>query len=431
MPPHKSRIIPIFLAAGITLSLLFTLLSVSTFAQGSPTPTPFVEDWYLDTEREWDDNRFAEPGTSVGDASWAVGESSFSSSYPDGFSFTVNASSDQGDIVTASVIWSHTPDELQRREVRNVPASGEITLPVRLGEPLAPFAAVNYYWSFIDSEGNRFRTEWIVGNEFLPNNLELWQRFESEDIILVLEGDLPDELVDMTFDAMEQQRETFKQAWGRTLSYKPRVVLFADREEFDRVFGLFFVSVVGRTDSRWGATVQVVVDNDLTDLAYGTVPHEIAHLYQFDVVGDDGFPAGSWFSEGNATLFELSQPYDYLDRVRNFADRDELPSLLLGSYDTLFASSVGSDGLGRLGYDIGYSFFHWMVLNYGLDAHRVMVEALIDGADRNEAIQQAIGLPLSEIETNWARWLGADGPAPTPPPINEIRFPPTPTPFGQ
>lgn len=431
MPVTKSRIIPIFLAVGMTVSLLFSLLSVSTFAQGTPTPTPYIDSWYLETNTKWDENRFAEPGTSVGTANWIISESAFRSNYPDGFTFAVNASSDQGEIVTASVVWSHTPYELQRREARSVPNNGRITLPVILPDPLAPFAAVNYYWSFIDSEGNRFRTNWIVGNEFLPDNPEEWTRVESEDIILVLENELPDELIDMTLDAMEQQRSTFKAAWGGVLSYKPRVVLFADQTEFSRVFGNFFGSIIGRTDSKWGATVQVVTDDDLTDLAYGTVPHEIAHLYQFDVVGESGFPAGSWLSEGNATLFELSQQYDYIARVKNFAARGELPSLLLGSYDTLFATTIGSDGLGRLGYDVGYSFFHWMITTYGLDSHRVMVEALAEGVERNAAIEQAIGMSALEIETAWARWLGAEGPAPTPPPLTEMRFPPTPTPFGQ
>lgn len=430
MQPHKSRIIPIFLAAGITLSLFFTLISLSTFAQGAPTPTPFVEDWYISDETKWTDNRYAEPGTSEGNANWTVSASSFSNTFPSRMFFAVNASSDQGEIVTASIIWSHTPNELTRRELRNVPADGEITIAVSTDGPLAPFAAVNYYWSFIDSAGNRFRTDWIVGNEFLPPDPENWTRVESEDVIIVLQKGLPDSLIDMTFDAMQQQRATFKAAWGRLLSYKPRVILFADAQGFNDVFGSFFGSVIGRTDPSWGATVQVVVDDDLTDLAYGTVPHEIAHLYQFDLVGD-GFEAGTWFNEGNATLFELNQQYDYIARIKTFAARGELPSLLLGSYDTVFSISVGSDGLGRLGYDLGYSFFHWMVTTYGLDSHRVMVEELANGASRNEAIQAAIGLSLVEIETAWARWLGADGPAATPPPLNEMRFPPTSTPFGQ
>ena len=93
----------------------------------------------------------------------------------------------------------------------------------------------------------------------------------------------------------------------------------------------------------------------MRDIAYGTVLHEIAHLYQ------DAFtfmPAGNWFIEGNATFFERQQYYDYEAAV-DAAAAGQLPALLEGT-------GPGVSGVTRAGYDIGYTFWVWLTDNYGL-----------------------------------------------------------------
>ena len=426
--PRRIGIIPVMMIFGITLSILFAAISVVTFAQGDPTATPIVDNWYLDTNAEWEDARYAQPGTSEGNANWVVEEPEFQSDYPRGFTFTIHAESDQADIVVASVIWSHTPNFLQREETQFIPNNGNITVVHRLRDVLPPWVAVNYYWSFIDAEGNRWRTDWIVGEEYRPPNAQLWTRLETEDVIVVAQNGLPAEATTQTIEAMEVQHETFKQAWGGALSYTPRVILFENRYDFNEWLGGFNTSILGITSDEWGATVQILENGDLIDLTYGTVPHEIGHLYQFDFVGEDGFPAGSWFTEGNATLFEITQMYDYEDRVRNLAETGDIPSLLDTSWR---ASFVGADDIGRLGYDVGFTFWKWVVTNYGLEGHRAIIDQLALGVSREEAIFNALGVSLASIEYEWAIWLGADAPAPTPVPLPTIdmRFPPTMTPF--
>lgn len=422
-------IVPAFLIVGLTISLLFAAISVTTFAQGDPTPTPFVDSWYIENP-DWD-APYPEPGTSVGDATWVIDEATFVSEYPRGFTFSIQASSSVAPITVASIIWSHTPNELQRIELQNVPADGTLRIQHRLTDSLPPWAAVNYYWSFIDANGNRFRTTWFNGQEYLPDDPQNWTRVESEDVIIIAQNDISADAIPQTIDAMAQQRATFLQAWGALLPYKPRVILFSSRDDFNTWFrSSFGTAILGITDPAWGATVQVRDPQDpLQDLTYGTVPHEIGHLYQFEFVGDRGFPAGSWFTEGNATLFELSQLYDYENRLRNIAIDGDLPPLLVN--DSLFAISAGPDEIGRFGYDIGFTFWKWFITEYGLDGHRQLVEQLAVGVDRNDALENVTGLSIFEIETAWAQWLGADGAAPpilTPSQI-EYQFPATPTPF--
>ncbi|PJF44353.1 MAG: hypothetical protein CUN55_04385 [Phototrophicales bacterium] len=425
---RPASIVPALLSIAMLISLLFTSISIATFAQGDSTPTIAVDEWYLETDVEWN-NPYPRPNTIVGDAIWTVEAATFTSQYPSGFEFSVRVHNDTAPITLASVIWSHTPNELQRIETQNISADGQVRIRYRVEGVLPPWVAVNYYWSFVDAEGNRYRTNWFVGAEYLPNNPESWTRAESEDVIVVAQNTLPDDAIANTLDAMHQQRETFLQAWGALLPYKPRVILFGDQRAFNEWLGSTNSSILGLTEPEWGATIQVLnPDDTLADLTYGTVPHEIAHLYQFEFVGDRGFPAGSWFTEGNATLFELSQMYDYETRIRNIALEGNLPPLL--ENESFFAMSFGPDNRGRYGYDVGYTFWRWFIQEYGLSGHYQLITKLKEGETRNQALEQITGLSLYEIETRWAQWLGAESAAP--PlivPSTEYRFPPTATPF--
>ncbi len=419
-------IIPALLGLGITITLLFAAINLQVIAQGDPTPTPSIEEWYLQDTIDWN-LPYSEPGTSEGDAVWTIEDMTFESQYPFGFTFSILPRSSRGEIVLASVIWSHTPHELQRMEVRNIPRSGVITAEWGATESLPPWVVVNYYWSLVDSAGNRYRSDWLVGNEYIDETSE-WTRTESDDVVIFLQEGLDQDVVHLSLQAMDTQRETFLQAWGGLLPYKPRVILFANQRDFQawrRGFG--GEGVIGQTSEEWGATVQVINDNDPIDLAYGTVLHEIAHLYQFQFA-PDAFPGGSWFTEGNATLFELHQQYDYENRVRLLATHDQLPLLLQGGGPLSFAA--GPDGSGRYGYDVGYTFWKWIVVNYGLDTHRQIITGLAAGTPRNAVLEQVLGMTTDEMESGWAQWLGADSPAPTLVPTWTLPpFPPTMTPY--
>lgn len=426
MPVRKSAIIPVFLALVLTLTLLVSVTAWQVTAQGDATPTPVIEDWYVQESADWD-LPYLQPGTSSGDAEWLVESALFESDYPGGFTFSVEANSSKGEIVLASVIWSHTPHQLKRGELESYNyRNGRFMYHWIPNDSLPPWIAVNYYWSFADSAGNRYRTDWILGNEYNPN-YEGWTRAESEDVIVFLQAGLSSDVIDLAFEAMETQRETYLQSWGTLLPYKPRAILFSNQRDFQEWrSGFGGSSVIGQTSAEWGATAQVISGDDPYDLAFGTVLHEVAHLYQLEFA-PNAFPAGSWFTEGNATFFELHQQYDYEERIREIAADGELPLLLQGSGPSPFTE--GPDDHGRYGYDVGYTFFKWMAINYGLDAHRRLIEEMAAGVPRNTALEIVLGLSIYEIETSWALWLGANAGAATLIPTQPYVFPPTVTPF--
>lgn len=426
----------------ITLSVALVILMLSTVglqaaAQIGATSTPTPSGAAVTALVAANASPYDEPAEIKGDAKWAISDLTFQSNYPNGFEFSAKVTSSLAPVVSATVQWSHNPDADRARAIGGVdPATNRATaIWEATSNRVPPWVAVNYRWSFTDGLGNSYQSEWILGAEY-EDNTRQWTRAESDDIIVYAEDGLPEDVIDMTFDAMQRRRPDFIALFGRQLAYKPRAILFFDYDTFLEWRGVTVNTnntiLAGQTTDYWGATVQAFLFGDLDELAYGTVVHEIAHLYQADLYD---LRAPGWWIEGNATYFEITKGYDYEDRVRDIATFYDIPPLLQGLGPV--PNDLGPDERGRLGYDLGYTFNKWLIDNYGPEAHLQIVQLLHEGIYRNESdefnviLEQVTGLPIAEIERRWRTWLGASPEAPTlfPTPTLAMRFPPTVTPF--
>ena len=432
------------LKRSLSLSILIMALLASALAAslhvnaqdgGDNTPPPDGEDVF-----KYDEPAYIEGG----EADWTLTNVNFTSHYPEGFTFESIANSSAGDLVSASVFYSHNPgydeDVRQRGEVDA--ATGAVTISVSGtdADDIPPWLEVNFRFRLSDSAGTIYWSEWFVGAEY-SDNTRHWDRFESDEVLIFIQEGFPQEAVELSFDAMAQATPIYEQAFGRRLSYKPRMMLFADLATFQEWRGFEYSAggnvVVGEASSRRGAFVQVLTGGDFYELAYGTVVHEIAHLYQFDLYEGR---APAWFIEGNATYFEFDNFYDYESRVRREAELGNLPRLFVDGGP--LPGAAGPDNRGRWGYDVGYTFNKWLMENYGWDAHRAIIERMAEPDELPfyewepyfiETLEIVLGLSIDEVESAWRVWLGAPAQAATliPTPTLEMRFPPTVTPFGQ
>jgi hypothetical protein len=351
---------------------------------------------------------------------WTAVDLLFQSQYPNGFRFSANISSSAGKIASGRVIWSHAPGTQRSRPFETDQQTGLLTAEwvPGPGESTPPWVGVTYFWDVTDEAGNTFQTEPLY-TEYEDTSRD-WRRSESEDVIVFSQG-LPAEVNDLTIEAMVIQREKFRAAWGGLLPYKPRAILFGDRAVWDEwQIGLNNTRVIGTTRPEWGATVQITSRGDVFGMAYNTVPHEIAHLYQDEVAG---LATVSWFIEGNATFFEAEEPVYYEEMVRGLAASGQLPALLQGTGPGVRGPYT------NVGYAIGYTFWKWWVENYGLEGHYQLMKLVGSGITRTQAIEQVSGLTIEEVESRWRVWLGASAVPPTLVPTPTFFFLPSPTPW--
>jgi hypothetical protein len=358
-----------------------------------------------------------------GSAKWVVSDQTFESQFPAGFDFSIKATSSGGRIVDAWVVWRHSAST-QRRGQATVADDGMISLEWRYdaGSRIPQWAAVNHYYVLTDESGNVFQTD-VFEAEY-EDNTRGWIRLESEDALVFYEEGVPDEVGELTIEAMADQREFYRSNWGRLLDQKPRIIIyntFATWAEWLPGAGTMGnVIVVGRASPEWGAVTLVhMPGNTAEETSYSLALHEVAHLYQFQTGGTVG---DTWFIEGNATFFELYFDYDPIERVRGIAARGELPTLQNGG------PGVRSDGQEVLAYDQGYAWWVWLTETFGEEAHFRVWDLRNNGRSVRQAIEEVTGMSFIEMETEFRTWLGASNPqAPTPFPTFAPVFPPTPT----
>jgi hypothetical protein len=361
------------------------------------------------------------PTNNGGGAAWTVAAQTFTSNYPLGWSFTLQASSSAGKIKNATAIWKHSPVSLRR-------AGGTFNEQTNTWEfawesssgAVPAWVSIHYWFVLEDEQGNFYTTDpWQT--EY-ADNTKPWGRLESEDIIIFYERPIPDAFGTLVVSAMEESRERYREGWGSLLSYKPRAIFYATRQsyfEWNQVGNNAGRRDVGLTQSSWGGTVQYNYNGNLMEAAYGTVLHEVAHLYQADKRSSSNL---TWWVEGQATFFEMpqGQMYDYLERAKMLALTFGLGSI----YEDWGGNAMDI----RDPYDLGYAFIFYLTETYGLSINAAITEQMASGKTLFEAISSAAGKPLDEIEYEYRDWLGlADPTVPTAFPTMAFQFPPTPT----
>lgn len=407
-------------AALVFVAVLIALLPanrpIPLQAQGSIEATPTI---------------LPSPVGNGGKAQWTINSNEFTSNFPQGFDFTIDAQSSAGQIVSATAYWRHTPSQIKRADLK-VDSSGPITASWHptLGDSVPQWVQVEHWWVLKDEKGNFYETDHKV--DLYEDNTHNWKQAESEDVIVYWEEGIPDQVGQDTLDAMKKRREFYRQNWGKLLDYRPRVIIYADFQSFDEWdLGIDpptngSPTIVGLTSPEWGGTAQVYIKKYGTKgVAYGTVLHEVGHLYQFATGGTTGLPG--WLYEGDASYFELIPDYDYVQRARDMAAEGRLPTLQ-GAGPAIFGQNA------RDGYDIGYAFFRWLAETYGKGAHLQLWTLLARGKTSTQALETVTGKKFVDMEIDFRTWLGAKNPIPptlfptrTPEPTEPYDFPPTPT----
>ena len=353
-----------------------------------------------------------------GNAQWSIQSRTFASRYPKGFTFTIQATSTGGAIKAVKTFWRYSPSTRHSRAAAYDPAAKAwiMAWEPRPGEESVPaWVSIDYWFVLTDASDNSYITDEIHAE--YTDKTRAWGRAESEDIIVYWEKSLPDQIGQLAIEAMAKNRELYRRAWGRLLSYKPRAILYANAKSFGEwAPGIDTEHILGTTSRTWGGTAQRNSEYGIVDLAYGTIPHEIGHLYQFDL----GMVADSWWIEGDATFFELHQEYDYEQRARDLAQEADFPSL----QDNI--PTRGDNA--RNGYDIGYSFIKYLTNTYGIEVHQKILGYMTKGSVLFDAITKATGKPFDDVELGFRQWLGVPDPTlPTRVPTLIFEFPPTPT----
>jgi hypothetical protein len=126
------------------------------------------------------------------------------------------------------------------------------------------------------------------------------------------------------------------------------------------------------------------------------VPHELAHIMTYDLMGERYFHLPVWLREGIASKVELSQNPDY-PRALSLASEQKT---LIPIAD-LCESFPPESGRAFLAYAQAQSFTNFIVDNFGQTGLLALTSAYGDGLDCEQGMGRALGQPLSQVEADW------------------------------
>lgn len=126
------------------------------------------------------------------------------------------------------------------------------------------------------------------------------------------------------------------------------------------------------------------------------IPHEIAHILQYSLVGDKYAQMPVWLLEGTASLAELYPNPDY---PRAIVDAVESGSLL--AFDSLCITFPRDASGAFLAYAQSESFIRFLYRTYGTSGLSGLFEAYSDGLGCEEGAHAALNTGLDELEYRW------------------------------
>jgi hypothetical protein len=126
------------------------------------------------------------------------------------------------------------------------------------------------------------------------------------------------------------------------------------------------------------------------------IPHEIMHLFQYQVTGIQYTRQPAWLLEGMASLAELYPDPEYRRVLEETARQNDLLPM-----ETLCASFPPEAGLAFRSYAQSESFVGFLHTSYGTADLRRLMDAYQDGLGCAEGLAAVYGSSLSQLEYRW------------------------------
>lgn len=274
---------------------------------------------------------------------------------------------------------------------------------------IAPSSPIYYYWKIVDQDGNSLTTpEELIYYDDIRFD---WQELSSPKIILRwYEGD--EEFGINIFNIAQQALIQMEEQTNRQMDFPIIIMLYANEDDFsswhyyvhDWAGGLAFPSL--------GVTTQIVSPFANQLWVENVIPHEIAHLFFYQIINTDSNYWPTWLDEGLAQYYEFSPNDIAIERVSQAAQDGNLLPLVLISGD------FGSDpDHAHLAYDEAYTIVVYLIETWGNDGLQKLVTNFRDGKGYRDAVEEAFGVTWEEFEASWITWLGVPT-TPAPPPTS-------------
>jgi hypothetical protein len=283
-----------------------------------------------------------------------------------------------------------------RSQTTLLDAQGDIVVMFDLADqPLRAFTRVDYWFVIIPQEGEAFasqtfsftydddrfdwqtqvtqpfRVHWYEPNPGLgAAAIDIAQK-GLQRIQTLLPVETPDEVNIYVYASAQEMQNALRLGGIRW------VAGHADPE-----LGLMVVSLPPGAEQSWEMARQI--------------PHELMHIMLFAYLGEAYRSLPVWLNEGLASAAELNPNPDY-DVILNKARQKDA---LLPLADLCQSFPLDASGA-FLAYAESFNFVYYLYDRYQAEGLQALANSYANGLDCDQGAEQALGVPLSQLEIDW------------------------------
>jgi hypothetical protein len=260
-----------------------------------------------------------------------------------------------------------------------------------------PMLDIQYYW-LVRVKGGESKS---LQQEYLYEDPRFeWHVLQNKDVI-VHWHDQPEEFGKKVFDIATRSIQQQRDLYGTDLQYPAQIVIENTDEEFMSWQFMPNPDTGGLALPWYGMTIQVVEDSS-EDWLNEVLPHEISHLYFFQVtINGDAWPA-LWLDEGLAVYYEFGEHQFEDQLVRSAVLQDRLIPLL-----SLREGFGADDQDVDLAYAESYYVAVYILEVHGKEKLAQLLQEYNHDKELDEAFMSAFGQSLGQFEQDWENWVKA------------------------
>lgn len=128
------------------------------------------------------------------------------------------------------------------------------------------------------------------------------------------------------------------------------------------------------------------------------IPHELLHVWLYNILGDNYTNLPTWLSEGLASNAELLPNLDYQIALENAYAKEKLTPM------ASLCNNFPRDASGALlAYAQSTSFVSFIRQSYGSERLHDLLNEYVGGVSCDIGVQNALGVSLAQLERQWRR----------------------------
>ncbi len=262
--------------------------------------------------------------------------------------------------------------------------------------PLQPFSDIRYRFEVVNMDGTEATSEPFFFR--YEDNRFHWNAFEKTGIRVYWQSQ--DEELGKTIHTIATKGLASAQ---RNFPQNPNVELlkiyvYSSASDLQSALGNNRPAWVGGHTLVENGTILVAIQSpgDPTASLERDIPHEIAHLLEYEILGKEIHQAPTWLLEGIATLSELNPNPEYqvaLEKAKDDGSLQPISSLCNGF------PPEGSAAF--LSYAQSYSFTRFLRNKYGSSGLGNLLHTYGDGVRCGEGVNTVFGTTLVQLENEW------------------------------